>query len=137
VPGLSRSRASLRVMGDTLDPANISQLLCCEPHRAWRKGEIVPSGRIPRHSGSWSIHSWAIEGGDLEKQIAALLARTTTELEVWRNVSKRYRVNLFCGLFLEEWNEGLHLSPGILLAISQRNIELQLDIYGPDRSQEE
>jgi Domain of unknown function (DUF4279) len=124
-------------MGDTLDPSNISQLLCCEPHRAWRKGETMPSGRIPRASGHWSIDSWAIEGGDLEKQIAALLARTTTDLKVWRDVSKRFRVNLFCGLFLEERSEGLHLSPGILLDVSQRHIELQLDIYGPDRSQEE
>jgi len=36
---------------------------------------------------------------------------------------------MFCGLFVGNWNDGLSLSPEIMLALGQRRIVLNLDVY--------
>jgi hypothetical protein len=42
----------------------------------------------------------------------------------------------FCGLFLDEMNEGISLSPDTLAAIGSRGLSSGLDIYGPDQGGE-
>ena len=49
---------------------------------------------------------------------------------MWRALVARYDVDLFCGWFLENSNEGVSLSPSSLLALGERGIELDVDIYG-------
>jgi hypothetical protein len=46
-------------------------------------------------------------------------------------IASKYRVDPFCGLFMDGGNEGLTISPASLVALGQRGIELALDVYGP------
>jgi hypothetical protein len=65
----------------------------------------------------------------MNDQIEEILARLTSDLEVWKSIGERLRVDLFCGLFLKGANEGLTLSPRSLSKLGMRGIELNLDIY--------
>jgi hypothetical protein len=130
---LNRTAASLRIVGPNLDPDEITRLLGKTPERAERRGQVIrgKSGheRTARQ-GRWSVSAEPCSPGDLDAQIAALLAGTTDDLAVWRKVVSAFRADVFCGLFLEESNEGLEVSPATLKLLGDRGLKLDLDIYG-------
>ena len=70
-------------------------------------------------------------GGDLDGQIAWILERLTPELAHWKAVQTRYRVDLYCGLFLEQTKRGFGLLPRTLTALAAREIEWVCDVFVP------
>ena len=71
---VSATRATLRVIGDNLEPEVISELLGCNPTSASRMGETVgrKHTRIAR-TGGWSLEASARCPGNLEAQINEIL----------------------------------------------------------------
>jgi hypothetical protein len=133
---LDRTAASLRIFGDDLDPKELTLLLGHEPSGAEIKGqEIVGKStgntRVAR-TGSWRLSATKQAPGNLDAQIEEILSKLSSDLSVWKKVSERYRVDLFCGLFLKGVNEGLIISSNSLAALGNRGIEMELDIYGGD-----
>jgi len=86
--------------------------------------------RIAR-TGSWRFSAARREPEDLEAQIFEILDQLTGDLAVWQSLA-RSRPDLFCGLFMGSSNDGVSLSPRVLLALGERGIELGLDIYEAD-----
>jgi len=131
---LERTVATLRISGDSLDPAEITTLLGCAPTTAQTKGQLI----IGKHTGAeriakfgmWHLEASPQEPGDLDAQIAELLGRLTDDLGIWKQIASTYNSDLFCGLFMAGSNEGLSLAPASLVALGGRGIELSLDIYG-------
>jgi hypothetical protein len=132
---LDRSVAALRISGDDLDPTEITKALGCEPTRGQRKGDVLTGKKtgISRtvKFGMWLLQANDREPEDLNGQIAELLDRLNPSLDVWASIALRYRMDLFCGLFMHESNEGAAISAASLAALGQRGIELSLDIYSP------
>lgn len=131
---LDRTAASLRIFGDDLDPKLVTSLLGHEPTGAELKGQKIVgkstgSTRIAR-TGSWRLSATKKAPGDLDAQIDEILSKLSSDLSVWKELSGRYRVDLFCGLFLRYGNEGLTISAKSLAALGNRGIEMGLDIYG-------
>jgi hypothetical protein len=73
----------------------------------------------------------AREPENIDEQIAEIFSKLTDNLDFWKTLSERYTVNLFCGLFMACSNDGLTISVPSLVALTLRNIPLDLDIYGP------
>ena len=136
MPALHRAVASLRIVGDALDPADITRRLGGEPTRAWKQGDELrrrpdlPS-RPARH-GQWRREASQTQPEDLGAQLREVLRGLTPDLEVWRTLSRSYRVDLFCGWFMKEGNEGVEISPEVLQLLAERHIALNLDIYASD-----
>ena len=130
---LARSVAALRIIGDDLIPEEVSSLLACEPTHAQRKGDRIPikSGELVAKFGMWRLSASDKEPEDVDSQVAEILAKLTTDLDAWASLASRFRVNVFCGWFMNEGNEGLSISPANLVALGERGIELELDIYAP------
>lgn len=131
---LARAVATLRLFGDDLDPERVSELLGVSPTWSERKGDVTPSkspggARIAR-TGSWRLQAADSTGDNADRQISEILDQLTTDLDVWKSLAARFDVDLFCGWFLEESNEGVTLSSNTLLALGERGIELDVDIYG-------
>ena len=82
-------------------------------------------------SGLWRLNASRREPENLDGQVQEILARLTDNLTVWTDISRRFEIDLFCGLFMKETNEGLTISADVLAALGQRGIEIGLDIYGP------
>ena len=79
---------------------------------------------------------WALEAGDatpenLDQQVVELLSKLSADLAVWRALSQRFAIDLYCGLFMEHSNEGAEISAATLKALGERGIALGLEIYGP------
>lgn len=108
-----------RTAGNPADVAAISRLLACES-----------DAKNPRH---WRLHAPDREESGLDEQIAWIFARTTSDLSRWQQLTATYRVDIFCGLFLERPNRGASLSPATLMLLGSRGVEIGFDIYGPDR----
>lgn len=135
---LSRTVASLRFFGDDLDPQEITLALGAKPTVGVRKGGVWFTSRgVEKLApfGSWRLNVADKTPGDLDEQVAALLAPLTDDLEVWRTLTTRFQADIFCGLFLKEGNEGLSLSPKTLAEIGNRGLVLDLDIYGPEATE--
>ena len=134
---LQTSAVALRIIGDDLDPDEITKLLGVPPTIAEKKGDRItgknPGYRIAR-SGMWRLRTRDRQPESLQGQIEEILGQLTPDLAVWKNLALRYRVELFCGLFMDKGNEGLILPPKPLADLGVRGIELQLDIYGPARA---
>ncbi|KAA0698328.1 DUF4279 domain-containing protein [Neorhizobium sp. P12A] len=126
------SAASLRFHGDDIDPEEISRILGCQPTSGAKKGGLwtTPNGtQVVARTGRWLLKTPQESPGDLDKQVAALFADLRDDLDAWKALAGRFRGNIFVGLFLSTYNEGIGLSPNTLSAIGLRGLELQLDIY--------
>jgi hypothetical protein len=127
---IDSTSVTLRFFGDDLDPVDVSRMLGAEPTLQRRKGEVIPdpSQRVAR-TGSWLLSSERQSKSSLESQIEHLFERLTDDMEVWRQLSSKYRGDLFCGLWSESWNRGLELSPAVLQRIAARGLRVGFDIY--------
>ena len=130
--GVNRTVATLRFFGDDLLPDEITSLLGRAPSKSETKGDEWhrPNGTIRiANRGSWRLSAADREPGNLDAQVAELVAGLSDDLTVWADLTTRFRGDVFCGLFLEEGNEGISLSPQTLALLGARNLELDLDIY--------
>jgi Domain of unknown function (DUF4279) len=130
---VQRSAVSLRIISEDLDPDEITRLLGATPAHTQIKGEKIVgknTGYIKiAKFGMWQLWASDREPGDLNDQIQEILSQTTSDLAVWRSIAQKHRIDLFCGLFLRDINEGMTLSPESLAALGERGIDLALDIY--------
>ena len=135
MPALERAVATLRISGDELIPEEISKLLGAAPTYAHGKGEVIPVGTSGRtrigKSGLWNLSAEPTEPENVDAQVVELLGKLSADLDLWRMLSTRYDIDLFCGWFMGEGNEGVGIAAATLLALGQRGIRLDLDLYGP------
>lgn len=130
---LHRSAAALRVAGDALDPKEITRLLGCRPTDCYMKGDVKHSKHrdIVRKTGMWSLQATDRQPEDLNAQVAELLRQLTPDLSVWTSLSQQFEVDLFCGFFMQESDEGLDISAQTLKALGDRGVKLGLCLYAP------
>lgn len=138
---ISRSAATLRISGDDLVPDDITRLLGASPTHAQTKGDKIVGKktgnvRVARF-GMWRLQAPKYKPEDIDGQIAMIFDQLTNDLSVWESISRRYKMDLFCGLFMECTNEGMELPPQSLFLLGSRGITIGLDIYGPVSDDEE
>ena len=131
---LARSRAALRLFGEDLRPEEITALLGASPTSSHLRGE--PDERR-RDARVWPIGGWVLEADDSapadpDQQIAQILDQLTADPVVWQSLAARFRIDMFCGWFMDELNEGVSLSAATLRSLGGRGILLDMDIYGWD-----
>ncbi len=134
-----KSAAALRILGDSLIPSEVTSLLGCEPTRAESKGH-VRSGSAGRQyvarTGGWSLNVDDRLPDDLDGQIVEILSRLNSDPEVWKALAAKFRIDIFCGLFMGESSEGFSISPATLMALGSRGIELAICLYSPIQDSE-
>ena len=62
--------------------------------------------------------------------MAEILGKLTKDLDVWRMIGRTYKIDLFCGWFMQGGDEGVSISPGTMAALAERGIELDICLYG-------
>ena len=137
MPEIRLSVVALRIIGDDLVPDEVTALLGSSPTQACVKGETgkhivgpkVGDVRVAK-SGMWTLQASGQEPEDMNGQIREILSRMTSDFSVWQSITKRFRVDLFCGLWMDGSDCGLKLSPESLAALGERGIELAMCIYG-------
>jgi hypothetical protein len=126
--GIARSKVSLRIFGDKLNPVDITRRLGANPTTAYAKGDARVTGDVWR-TGSWHLSASVCQPADINGQIAELLAKLTANPAVWASITAEYKVDIFCGLFMNGANEGFALSHEMMSALASRGIAIGFDVY--------
>lgn len=133
---INKSYASLRISGDDLIPTEISTLLGYEASLVQVKGQVFVGKNTGREriakSGMWRVKATDSEPENLDLQISEILDKLSSDLNVWKSLTERFDIDLFCGLFMEVSNEGMEITAHSLSLLAERGIMLGLDIYAPD-----
>lgn len=132
---VARAVATLRIIGDSLDPDEVTRLLGTLPSESQRKGQesVDKTGRVRvARFGAWRIHASETSPADLDAQVKEILSKPSSDLAVWKELSMRFDIDLFCGWFMDKDNEGIGISADTLRLLGERGIELSLDIYAGD-----
>ena len=129
---VSRVKVELLIAGDQLVPDEVTRVLRHAPTRSWRKGDVRPDSRyhMVRRSGAWYLDSGLAGQAPIGEHIESALAVLTQDLTVWRDLTAKYRVVFWCGIFCRLFSEEMTLPPGVMALMSERGIALVLDIYG-------
>jgi hypothetical protein len=131
---IHRSQAALRIFGDDLVPEELSRLFDHFYTKGWIKGYkyTTSSGSVVvKKSGAWILEAEPSETGDFNGQISQLLSHTNATLDVWASFARKFEMDIFCGWFMHESNEGIDISPQTLLMLGERNIALSVCLYAP------
>ena len=124
---------SLRVFGDDIDLSEVTRLLNCEPTNSARTGDIITSrngySRTVR-KGHWHLSSEP-NALDLDERVIELLAKVSSDLDMWRALTQRFDVDVFCGVFPAKEMHGFELSPRLLAMLAARKLPIVFDIYAP------
>jgi len=128
-------RVTLRISGPDLDPDEITRLLQCDPTFSQKRGERWKiRDRLSDQtaaSGRWHyrLTSEACEQESVQGVIRTLFARLPQNPKLWATLSQKWKIDLFCGLFLETENRGFELSSELCRDLAQRGISIGFDIY--------
>lgn len=129
-------RVTLSVVGDDLEPDEVTSVLGRAPSFAARKGDQIERGKrlVTQRTGVWlyRVPRSPRKGLKLERTIIGLLSRFPAPGAPWRTLARRFRLGLGCGLFLTSPNQGVELSPTVLQALEKRGLTLGLDIYASE-----
>ncbi|WP_454886231.1 DUF4279 domain-containing protein [Sphingomonas oryzagri] len=129
---LHETTMTLRFFGDDLDPDEVTARLGCLPTFGAKKGGIWITKRGAEkvaRTGFWRIAVENRQPGDLDAQIAELLEQCSDDLSAWTDLTAQFTANVFCGVFMDERNEGASLSPESMRLLGARNLPLWFDIY--------
>ena len=125
---------SLRIHGDDLVPEEISEKIGVNPNHAYSKGQLISkdanSKRI-QSTGFWeiSLSSKDLDEWDCDIAIAYLLRKTVNDLEIWKDITNKYKADVFVGIGISGGNKGFVLGVGTITLLQERNLSVGFDIY--------
>jgi hypothetical protein len=61
-----------------------------------------------------------------------LLSKLPDDETLWLELSKRWRVSIWLGLFLTQWNRGFELEAPLLERVARMHASLSFDIYAEE-----
>lgn len=133
---LLNSTLSIRFSGFEMDVEALSELLECEPTQVRSRARSVmrDGKKVHREQKIWLLEYGETDGVELEEKIESLLRRLTQDLVKWHDATSTYQADMFCGLFLDDLNQGFELSPKLLKKLAGRNLKIGFDIYAPTDS---
>ena len=126
---------TLRFMGDTLDPDEVTKVLKHSPTTSYRKGDdmLRPDGTFIRaaRSGRWSLKFTpeSLPFEDCCDAVEHSLALFTEDVEAWRSVTTLHSADFFIGLGLDTKNRGIEISPRLMLLLGERGVKIGFDVY--------
>jgi hypothetical protein len=129
---IEKYKITLRIFGgEGFDPDYFSRLLGCRPTMAEVKGQriVTPSGTRTAQESRWSLTVESGRNDEVEAGITALLNRLPANLDLWRNLTERYYVDIYCGMFLQTSKRGFGLSPQVSRMLADRNLGIGFDLY--------
>jgi hypothetical protein len=126
--GILRTYATLRLMGENLDPQRVTAQLGITPSQTHRAGERSKFGGV-YPTGYWALTSKdALDTEDLEEHIDWLLRQVEPISVQWLEQQAGVRADVFCFVEINS-GAGLPFSSTLLGRLAALNLLLDLDIY--------
>ncbi len=124
------SRASFRIVGDTLDPKEISSCLGLEATSSGVKGELVRNGfSAVRPTSVWALRCPLDKLTPLEEHLKWLLDRTEPKVELISSVAAKWYVEFFCGYISSSDQVSIQFNPDIMCRLAHMKIPITIDVH--------
>jgi hypothetical protein len=128
------THATLRIMGDDLDPSEVTRALSVEPSFARRKGDIYgnPDRPVRSRTGIWALESeGSVKSGELEEHLRFLAGRLSPEARrhIGHLRAQGYQVDILCYWMSGTGQGGPVLTADVLLVLGGLGAELSFDFY--------
>lgn len=93
--------ACLRIFGDDLDPADVSDRLRAHSTHQWKKDQLWCCKGVGalRTTGAWILHASTSPEPNLDRLIHKLIDATSGDINIWRHITTKYYCDIFCGIF--------------------------------------
>lgn len=132
---VEKTKVTLRLMGDDLNPHEITQILGLEPTHAHRRGEprAGPDFKAPYGSGAWLLTVEVLKPEGPNKATERLVDLLPNDPKLWIELASRYDLSISYGIFFQGWNRGFDLSHGLLLRLALFQARLEFDLYTDQR----
>jgi hypothetical protein len=126
---IDESGATLAIYGKSLDPVKITRVLGMPPTRSFKRGHRHGLKSPPTGHGAWflEIRGEAPDGPDI--QLRQLLKKLPDSAKVWKELNRKYTVQIRFGLHMTGWNKGFGFTPDLVHRIAKMRVEVQFDIY--------
>ena len=139
---IDRVNVSFDIVGDGLNPEEVTRLLETEPTHAHRRGDRAPTKSdhvIHYHTGVWLVDSRLSRVTDADAHIEDLLARMPRlDACVPEFLASGLRCSIRVAVFYSGDCLGWGLSPKTMRRLGEMGLELDLLAYGePDEDEEE
>ncbi len=148
---IDRTRATLRIQGASLDPAQISRLIGAPPTPeptavpvAEQRGGDACASAAGAAPDVWLLSTDGESPTQPEDVLARLLAVLPADPAILARLRERHHVALHFELHLFTWNRGFDLTPAIVQRLARLGLGLCFDIHAshdpdlePPRSYEE
>jgi hypothetical protein len=132
--GKGWAQASLRIFGDAITVETITERLGIEPDFGGNAGTPGP-GRSTRPTTLWGLNTRLSDDHLLNEHIHDLLARLDGRDDALASLADECRVEIFAGVFSDNGQAGETLPWLTLKALSDRRIDLDLDLYPAEAHQ--
>ena len=128
------TKASFRIVGKDLDPAEITNLLQMHPDQFHRRGDPNISKTGNRYAdyteGLWALHSSFDDTHTIDEHIDSLVIKLWEHRDLLQELRNRgYRMDIFVGIFGIDDNMGIMLQNTLLTRAMQLGVDLNLDLY--------
>src|SRR5919109_5056767 len=95
---IEKTAVSLTILGQTIQPDEITQLLGCRPTQAAKTGDRIPlsNGKTRLVKiGFWKLDYGVIDAIELDQKIEQLLEPLTSDLKTWDQIAQSGAIELF------------------------------------------
>jgi hypothetical protein len=126
------SKAGLRIFGETLQPEEIGLALGLKATHTYLKGELMRPGHTSvRQESGWLLDSPLSKRSDMVDHLKWLLDSLEPKRDVIRELSRKYRIDFFCGFASMNQQGGFTLDSVTLARLAELGVPLELDLYPP------
>lgn len=127
---VDRTRLTLAIYGDHLDPADVTTKLGVQASSTHLKGERRRERYRPNPHSAWFL---CIEG-DAPRSLQDLIEELLQKLPppnaaIWNELRSTYGVQLRIGIFMDAWNRGFVVSSEVLAKATHIANTFDFDIY--------
>lgn len=122
----------LTILGETLDPVEVTNLLNLNPTKSYKKGDETPSGAQYRKTGAWILDSGEIALKEDESEAMNFLEwikRLAASFELWESLSSRYEVQVRLIGYTNQMNADFNITHDIMRELSLRKLDLVVEPY--------
>ncbi len=129
---MSNTVVGLRIFGKEVNPEDITKKMKCLPTYSASTGQELTSKNGKKRivkEGFWRLEYSGTDNQTLEEKIKAILNMITNDMNIWKEITSDFRVDVFCGLFMDTSNEGFIISADLSKELAIRGLIVSYDIY--------
>jgi hypothetical protein len=85
----------------------------------------------------WEIDVDEQDPPHFEGVVWKLLKKLTSDLKVWHQLAESYDIDLWCGLWLDGWNDMFSVEDELVRALADRRLAMVFDVYECEDEEDE